>query len=244
MKTAPELITLGQRARDAARTLARLSTTVKNRALGNIAAALEERSDEVLAANQEDYQVAQRNGLSEAMLDRLLLNVERLASMARDVHSVAGLPDPVGEEFDIRTLPNGLILGRRRVPLGVIGTVYESRPNVTVDIAALCLKSGNAVILRGGSEAFHSNRALSNLVRTAISQAGVPEDAVQFVENTDRAVVGQMLRMREYIDLLIPRGGAELVRRVAEKAAMPVVTGGIGVCHTYVDRGADLELAV
>ena len=242
--TATDLKTLGQRARAAARKLARLPTEVKDRALRNIAVSLEERGDEILAANRKDYQAAQRNVLAEDVLDKLLLNNERLASIARDVRNIADLPDPIGEEFDVRTLPTGLILGRRRVPLGVIGTVYESRPNVTVDIAALCLKSGNAVILRGGSEAFHSNKALSDLVREAIAEGGVPEDAVQFVADTDRALVQEMLRMKEYIDLLIPRGGAELIRRVAQEATMPVVTGGIGVCHTYVDLAADMDKAV
>ena len=164
--------------------------------------------------------------------------------MADDVRSIQRLTDPVGEQFDVRTLPNGLILGKRRVPLGVIGAIYESRPNVTVDIAALCLKAGNAIILRGGTEAFNSNRALSVLIRDAIAEAGLPIDAVQFVENTDRAMVTQMLRMHQYIDLLIPRGGAGLIRLVAEQASMPAVTGGIGVCHTYVDAAADLGKAV
>ncbi len=235
---------LGLQARAAARKLARLSTDVKNKALLNIADALAERQDELLAANKLDCGSGKASDSSEALLDRLLLNPERLASMAAEVRNVASLPDPVGEEFDVRTLPNGLILGRRRVPLGVIGVVYESRPNVTVDIASLCLKSGNAVILRGGSEAIHSNSALAGLVRSAISAAGVPRDAVQFIESTDRSLVGQMLRMRDHIDLLIPRGGADLVRRVAEEATMPAVTGGVGVCHTYVDRSADLKQAV
>ena len=242
--TTKQLTTMGQRARAAALKLTRLSTEVKNSALLNIAAALEELSDEIIAANRKDYQAGQRNGLSESLLDRLLLNDERLAGMAGDVRTIVELPDPVGEEYDVRTLPNGLIRARRTVPLGVIGAIYESRPHVTVDIAALCLKSGNTVILRGGSEAYHSNRALSTLVRTAIASAGVPEDAVQFVDSTDRALVAEMLRMKEYIDLLIPRGGAELVRRVAEEATMPAVTGGIGVCHTYVDEAADLDKAV
>ena len=242
--TSPNLTSIGQRARAAARKLARLSTAVKNQALLNIARALEESQGEILLANRRDYQAGQQAGLNEAMLDRLMLNRERLAAMAADVRNVAALPDPVGEQFDVRTLPNGLILGKRRVPLGVIGTIYESRPNVTVDIASLCLKSGNAVILRGGSESIHSNTALARLVRDAAAATGVPEDAVQFIENTDRALVGQMLSMRGYIDLLIPRGGAELIRRVALEAAMPVVTGGIGVCHTYVDRTADLQKAV
>jgi len=242
--TSQELIRMGQQARAAARKLARVSTEAKNRALLDIASALTERQDEVLSANKRDYEAGQRSGLSEALLDRLLLNGERLASIAADVRNVAALADPVGEQFDVRTMPNGLILGRRRVPLGVIGAIYESRPNVTVDIATLCLKSGNAVILRGGSEAIHSNTALARLVREAVTSAGVSEDSVQFIENTDRFLVGQMLSMREYIDLLIPRGGPELIRRVAEEAAMPTVTGGIGVCHTYVDRSADLRSAV
>ena len=178
------------------------------------------------------------------MLERLLLNSERLEGMAADVRTVTSLPDPVGETFDMRTLPNGLQVGRRRVPLGVIGAIYESRPNITVDISVLCFKSGNAVILRGGSEAIHSNTALANLVRDAIAEAGAPRDAVQFVGATDRALVEQMLAMKEHIDLLIPRGGADFVRYVGEKAQMPVITGGVGVCHTYVDKDANLESAV
>ena len=239
-----ELISIGQRARAAARKLARLSTDVKNKALLNIAEALASRQKEILSANERDYEQGKTNGLGEALLDRLLLNSERLEAMAADVRSIVLLPDPVGEQFDVRTLPNGLTVGRRRVPLGVIGAIYESRPNVTVDIAGLCLKSGNAAILRGGSEAIHSNTALARLVRDALVSAGVLEDAVRFIENTDRSLVGQMLSMREYIDMLIPRGGPELIRRVAEEASMPAVTGGIGVCHMYVDRSADLKKAV
>ncbi|MBI4233651.1 MAG: glutamate-5-semialdehyde dehydrogenase, partial [Chloroflexi bacterium] len=233
----------GRAARAAARQLARSSTDVKDRALLSIAEALGVRQDEVLAANRQDMEAGRRAGLSEALLDRLLLTPERLAGIAADVRGVAALPDPVGEHFDVRTLANGLLIGRRRVPLGVIGAIYESRPNVTVDISVLCLKSGNACILRGGSEAFHSNAALARLVREAIGQVGAPQDAVQFVASPDRALVLQMLQMREHIDLLVPRGGSELIRFVAEHAAMPAVTGGIGVCHTYVDRAADLEKA-
>ena len=239
-----DLTTIGQQARAAARKLAKLSTDVKNAALLNIADALTARQEEVLEANKVDYEAGKKSGLSDALLDRLLLDPERLAEMATDVRNVAALPDPVGEQFDVRTLPNGLILGRRRVPLGVIGAIYESRPNVTVDIATLCLKSGNAVILRGGSEAIHSNTALARLVRDALLDAGIHRDTVQFIENTDRALVGQMLAMDQYIDLLIPRGGADLIRRVAQEASMPAVTGGIGVCHTYVDSSADLTMAV
>ena len=239
-----ELTAKGLAARAAARHLARLSTGVKDRALLNIADALKTREAEVLEANRRDLQTGKEAGLSDAMLERLLLNSERLEGMAADVRTVTSLPDPVGETFDMRTLPNGLQVGRRRVPLGVIGAIYESRPNITVDISVLCFKSGNAVILRGGSEAIHSNTALANLVRDAIAEAGAPRDAVQFVGSTDRALVEQMLAMKEHIDLMIPRGGADFVRYVGEKAQMPVITGGVGVCHTYVDKDADLESAV
>ena len=239
-----ELTAKGLAARAAARHLARLSTGVKDRALLNIADALKTRETEILEANRRDLQSGKEAGLSDAMLERLLLNSERLEGMAADVRTVTSLPDPVGETFDMRTLPNGLQVGRRRVPLGVIGAIYESRPNITVDISVLCFKSGNAVILRGGSEAIHSNTALANLVRDAIAEAGAPRDAVQFVGVTDRALVEQMLAMKEHIDLLIPRGGADFVRYVGEKAQMPVITGGVGVCHTYVDKDANLESAV
>jgi glutamate-5-semialdehyde dehydrogenase len=182
--------------------------------------------------------------MNAAMLDRLMLNSNRLEAIAQDVLTVADLADPVGEVFDMRTMPNGLLIGRKRVPLGVIGAIYESRPNVTIDISALCLKSGNAVILRGGREAIHSNSALAKLVQQASVRAGVPDMAVQFIENTDRALVNQMLKMRDFIDLIIPRGGAGLIKLVTENATMPVVSGGIGVCHTYVDKSADVNKAV
>ena len=239
-----DLIALGNRARAASRPLAKTNAQTKNRALLNIADALLSRQEELLEANRIDYEAAEQKGPVEAPLDRLLITAERLSAMADDVRSIQRLTDPVGEQFDVRTLPNGIILGKRRVPLGVIGAIYESRPNVTVDIATLCLKAGNAVILRGGTEAFNSNLALAGLIRDAIAEAGLPVDAVQFLENTDRALVAQMLRMNQYIDLLIPRGGPGLIRLVSEEAAMPAVTGGIGVCHTYVDAAADLDKAV
>jgi glutamate-5-semialdehyde dehydrogenase len=238
------LVEKAKAARTSSRRLARLSSEVKDRALLNIASSLTSRQEDVLEANEVDYRAGKSNGLTEALLDRLLLNPQRLESIASDVRSVAALPDPVGEVFDMRTLSNGLLAGKKRVPLGVIGSIYESRPNVTVDISALCLKSGNACILRGGREAIHSNTALANLIRHAIADAGIPEDSIQFIDNTDRALVEPMLKMREYIDLLVPRGGPDLIRFVAEKSAMPVVTGGIGVCHTYVDRSADLDRSV
>ena len=242
--TVDELEAKGKSAKAASRKLATLSAEVKNKALHNVAEALLSRQGEILKANRQDYELAESSGMSPAMLDRLMLSPARLESIAQDVRAVAALPDPVGETFDMRTLPNGLQIGRRRVPLGVIGAIYESRPNVTIDISVLCLKSGNAVILRGGREAVGSNSALAKVVQDASLRAGVPQGAVQFIESTDRALVNHMLRMKGVIDLLIPRGGTELIKFVAENAIMPVVTGGVGVCHTYVDRSADLEKAV
>jgi len=230
-------------AKAASRRMAYLSAEVKNKALHNVANDLIAKKDEILSANQIDYHEAHTSGMNAAMLDRLMLDAECLEAIANDVLAVAALPDPVGEVFDMRTLPNGLLLGRKRVPLGVIGAIYESRPNVTIDISVLCLKSGNAVILRGGKEAIHSNSALARVVQEAATRAGVPEGAVQFVENTDRALVNQMLKMRGVIDLIVPRGGAELIKFVVESAAMPVVSGGVGVCHIYVDRSADINKA-
>ncbi len=242
--TASELPTKGEAAREAARALARVSAEVRNNAILNIAGHLLEREADILAANRKDMDAGRRAGLSEALLDRLLLTHERLEGMAGEVRQVASLPDPLGEMSDMHTLPNGLQLGRRRVPLGVIAAIYESRPNVTVDIATLCLKSGNACILRGGKEAIHSNTALASVVRDAVAAAGAPDNAVQLIESTDRALVSELLKMRDVIDLLIPRGGARLIRHVAESATMPVVTGGVGVCHTYVDAAADIGMAV
>ena len=239
-----ELKTKAKAAKAASRRLAYLSTDIKNKALQNIATDLRSDTKKIIATNKLDLAQAAANGINETMQDRLLLNAERLEGMAKDVLVVAGLPDPVGEVFDMRTMPNDLLIGKKRVPLGVIGAIYESRPNVTVDISTLCLKSGNAVILRGGKEAFNSNLALVKLVQQAILRAGVPEGTVQFVENTDRALVGEMLKLNEYIDLMIPRGTAPFVKFVIENATMPVVAGGIGVCHTFVDSSADIGKAV
>ena len=245
MKSAiAELEAKGKAARAASHRLAYLATDIKNKALQNISNDLLPRRDEILAANRVDYQEAEASGMSAVMLDRLMLDSSRLETIARDVLAIAALPDPVGETFDKRTMPNGLQISKKRVPLGVIGAIYESRPNVTVDISALCLKSGNAVILRGGKETIRSNRALAAVVQEAAERAGVPAGAVQFMENTDRALVDHMLKMRDTIDLIIPRGGAGLIKSVSENARMPVVTGGIGVCHTYVDRSADIDKAV
>ena len=242
-KAVDQLLAKGRAARDASRVLARLSSQVKNRALLNIAEALETEQDNVLEANEQDYRSAENDGLNEAGLDRLLLTTDRLQDIAKDVRAVAALPDPVAETLDMTTLPNGLLVGKRRVPLGVVGSIYESRPNVTVDISVLCLKSGNACLLRGGKESLRSNSALIDLIRHGISEAGIPSQAVEFVDDPDRALLNVMLGMKEYIDLLVPRGGAELIQFVAENATMPAVTGGIGVCHTYIDRAAEVEKA-
>jgi len=239
-----ELEEKGKAAKAASRKLAFLSTEVKNKALLNIAEALIDKKDEILAANRIDYDDAKVSGMSEAMLDRLMLSPSRLEGIAQDTRNVAALPDPVGEVFDMRTLPNGLKISKKRVPLGVIGAIYESRPNVTIDISSLCLKSGNAVILRGGKEAINSNTVLARVAQEACNQAGVPQGAIQLIESTERALVSHILQMRGIIDLMIPRGGAGLIKLVSENAAMPVLTGGIGVCHTYVDKSADLNKAV
>jgi len=238
-----DLLAQARAAKEASRKLAGLSTKVKDRALLAIAEALVARRDEILAANAQDVERARDAGLADAPLNRLRLTPEKVEAMAADVRNVATLPDPVGEVIDGRTLANGLQVSRRRVPLGVIAAVFESRPNVTIDIASLCLKSGNACVLRGGSEAIRSNTALARIAREAETAAGVPEGALQFVESTDRALVGELLSLRQYVDLVVPRGGEELIRFVAENATMPVLTGGIGVCHTYVDAAADLQKA-
>ena len=217
---------------------------MKNAALQNVADGLKAREEEILAANEKDIANGRKRGLEEYFLDRLLLTPERLEGLASDVRGIAALPDPIGEVIDQRNMPNGMTVGKRRVPLGVIGAVYESRPNVTIDISSLCLKSGNAIILRGGSDAINSNTALASLVKDAIADAGIPDDAVQVMETTDRAVVGQMLKAKGIIDLLIPRGSQALINRVATEATIPAITGGVGVCHTYVDSEADLEMAL
>ena len=241
---APELEGKGIAARAASRVLSRTNSDIKNQALENIAKALETDANRILVANALDIEAGKAGGLAASLMDRLLLNPDRLKAMADGVRVVAALPDPIGQEMDSLTRPDGLIVARHRVPLGVVGVIYESRPNVTVDIAVLCFKSGNACILRGGKEAINSNAALSSLIREAIAAAGGPQEAVQFVDNTDRTLVPQMLRMNQYIDLLVPRGSSELVNFVAENASMPAITGGIGVCHTYVDSTADIDVAV
>lgn len=238
------LTQMGKAARTAARRLATLRTDEKNEALVAIADAIDERASDILRQNSLDVRAARGKGVSEALLDRLMLNEDRVRSLASDARSVAKLPDPVGAEFDSSVLPNGIRLTKRRIPLGVVGVIYEARPNVTIDIATLCLKTGNAVILRGGSETLQSNLALVGIIRGALARVGLPEDAVQYIENPDRAVVAELLRLDEYVDMIVPRGGAGLHRLCREQSTIPVITGGIGICHIFVDESADLGRAV
>ncbi len=241
--TASEIELKAREAKQASRKLAIVSTEVKNAALNRLAEALLAHEAAILEANAQDLRRGSDDGLSDTVLDRLTLTAERIAGIANDVRTVASLPDPVGEVIEMRTLPNGLMVGKMRVPFGVIGAIYENRPNVTVDIASLCLKAGSATILRGGKEALQSNIVLGRVLREAFAAAGIPEAAVQVIESSDRAIVSEMLEMKQYIDLMVPRGGEELIRFVEKHATMPVLVGGIGVCHTYVDADADLEKA-
>lgn len=238
-----ELEEKAAQAKLASKRLSFVPAGVKNEALLAIAKALLDKEDIILRNNEKDYKEAEASGMSAAMLDRLMLDSKRIKGISEDVKTVAALPDPVGEIIEERTLPNGLDLSKRRVPLGVIGAIYESRPNVTVDISVLCLKSGNAVILRGGKESARSNLALAGTVQEAAYRSGIPAGAVQFIESPDRSLVDRLLKMKEYIDLVIPRGGAALIKFVKDNAAMAVVAGGIGVCHLYVDRTADIAKA-
>ena len=224
--------------------LATATAEIKNTALIAIAEAVEANSTSILDANAEDLENAKRDGMDFHIRDRMTLNGNRVQDMADAARSISKLGDPIGEVLEQRNLPNGLHLERIRVPIGVIGVIYESRPNVTIDIATLCLKSGNAVILRGGKECILTNMTLATIVKDAVESAGIPSDVVQFIESTDRALVKEMLQMDEAIDLMIPRGSAELVNFVGQNAKMPAITGGIGVCHTYVDADADLDNAL
>jgi glutamate-5-semialdehyde dehydrogenase len=239
-----DLEQMGRAAKAASRQLAILSTDAKNAALLAIAVRLEAQAADVLESNAADVAEARAKGLSEAMLDRLLLTPRRLAGLAADVRRVVDLPDPVGAEFDGRLLPNGLRLIRRRIPLGVIGVIYEARPNVTVDVASLCLKTGNATILRGGSETARSNQALVRAIQEALEQSGLPVAGVQVISDPDRALVTGLLRLDRYVDVIIPRGGAALHELCRRESSIPVITGGVGICHIYVDESADLARAV
>ena len=231
-------------ANTASRKLAGTSTEVKNSALIAIAEAIESNRMSILQANEQDLEAAKRDGLNFHMMDRMTLTNSRVKDMADAARNIASLEDPIGEILERRDMPNGLNLQRVRVPLGVIGVIYESRPNVTIDIATLCLKSGNSVVLRGGKECILTNTVLAGIVKNAIESAGISSHVVQFVETTDRALVKEMLEMDDVIDLMIPRGSAELVKFVGENATMPAITGGVGVCHTYIDADANLEDAL
>ena len=233
----------GKAARQAERTLAVASAAVKNQALEAIARALLDRQEDILAANAQDMEDGRSNGLSEALLDRLALSPQRIEGMVEGVRQVAALPDPIGQVKHMERRPNGLIIGKRTVPLGVIGIIYEARPNVTVDAAVLCLKSGNTVILRGGKEAFRSNQALTEIMRQALEESGLPRDCVALVQDTSRQSAQEMMALTEYLDVLIPRGGRGLIRSVTENARVPVIRTGEGICHIYVQAQADLQMA-
>ncbi len=235
---------LGRAARAAARRMAASGTEIRNRVLEIAAEHLEREREALLRVNAEDLEAAQNSGLDASLLERLALNSARVDGMIQGLREVAALPDPVGEITDLRSRPSGIRVGRMRVPLGVIGIIYESRPSVTADAAALCLKAGNAVILRGGSEAFGSNRAITACLSAALEDAGLPGAAVQTVETADRAAVGALLAMSEHVDMLVPRGGKSLVERVSQEARMPVLKHLDGVCHVYIDESADIESAI
>ncbi|MCC7358172.1 MAG: glutamate-5-semialdehyde dehydrogenase [Anaerolineales bacterium] len=239
-----DLTAMGQAARAAARGLARADNADRCAALETLAAALLSEQAAVLAANAADVAAAHANGLTEALIDRLTLTPARLTGMAADLRAIVGLPDPVGEVFDARTLPNGLRVQRQRVPIGVLGVIYESRPNVTIDVAGLAIRTGNAAVLRGGKETLASNRALVALVQAALQAAGLPGAAVQFIDDADRRYVTELLRLHHYVDMIIPRGGAALHTFCRENATIPVITGGMGICHLYVDASADLARAL
>jgi glutamate-5-semialdehyde dehydrogenase len=238
-----QALRLAQQAKIAARQLAPLSSSEKNRALSLMAEKLEARSDFLIAANQKDLEFAKAKGVASAMLDRIALNPTRVREMAQGMRAVAALPDPVREVVKMWRRPNGLQVGRMRIPLGVIGIIYEARPNVTADAAALCLKSGNAVILRGGSEAHHSNQAIGAVLREACAETRVPPDAVQVVQLKDHALVNELLQLEDYIDLIIPRGGEALIRAVVANSKIPVIKHYKGICHVYVDSDAPLAMA-
>ncbi len=235
---------LGSKARAASRLLAAASTAEKNSALLAIADDLDLNRDALIAENDKDMQSGAEKGLDAALLDRLELTPARIDSMIEGLRQIAALPDPIGEIFDMRYRPTGIQVGRMRVPLGVVGIIYESRPNVTADAAALCLKSGNATVLRGGSEAFHSNQAIAGVIQNGLEKVGLPADAVQVLATTDREAVGRMIAMPEYIDVIIPRGGKGLIERISNDARVPVIKHLDGICHIYIDAEADLEKAL
>lgn len=238
------ILNMCKKAKEASYILARLPAEVKNRALYNMAEALENNEDEILEANKKDVEASRSRGVKEALIDRLILNKSRIAKMAQCLREVAELPDPIGEIVGAWIRPNGLIIGQIRVPLGVVAVIYESRPDVTSDAAGICLKSGNAVILRGGSDAINSNIVIGRILSEAAVKSGIPDGAIQVVPVTERSAALQLMKMRDYIDVLIPRGGAELIKAVIENAKVPVIETGTGNCHIYVESDADLERAI
>lgn len=235
---------IGMAAKAASAVMNRLSVTEKNKGLSAVAAALTGHEAEILSANAEDISNAEKAGMKESLIDRLSLDKDRIGGMAEGLRQVVNLDDPVGEMISMKTTPNGLRVGQKRVPMGVIGIIYESRPNVTADAFALCFKTGNAVILRGGSDAIHSNMAIVKVIREALLREGLPADAIQLLEDTSRETAQEFMRMNQYMDVLIPRGGAGLIRTVVEKSTVPVIETGTGNCHVYVDEFADIDMAV
>lgn len=238
------LYEIGERAKAASRETAKLTTSKKNEVLMMCAKALEMRADYILEENAKDAAEAERNGMDPALVDRLLLTEDRIQGMAEGLREIAAQDDPVGEVTGMKKRPNGLLIGKKRVPLGVVGVIYEARPNMTSDVFGLCFKAGNAVILKGGSDAINSNIAVAGLLRAAVESAGVSADAVQLIEDTSHAATEQMMRLKGYIDVLIPRGGAALIRSVADNATVPVIETGTGNCHVFVDKTADIDMAV
>ena len=235
--------TLGRQARSASRKLASAGTDIKNRALLAIATDIRAHAESLKQENERDLKAGQDKGLDAALLDRLTLTDARIESMAEGLEQIAALPDPVGEVSEMTYRPSGIQLGKMRVPLGVVGIIYESRPNVTADAAALCLKSGNATILRGGSEAIHSNQAIAACIQRGLNLVGLPETVIQVVETTDREAVGALITMSEYVDVIVPRGGKGLIERISQDARVPVIKHLDGICHVYIDKGADLDMA-
>jgi len=235
---------IGSRARKAATALNTLGQLRKNEGLKLVAEALIENSDYILKENEVDIKKAKENGMKESLIDRLALNTSRIEAMSKGLLDIIDLADPIGEVISMKQRPNGLLIGEKRVPLGVVGIIYESRPNVTADAFGLCFKTGNAVILRGGSDAIHTNIAIVTVIRKALGEAGLSEDAIQLIENTDREVATEMMRLNKYIDVLIPRGGSGLIRSVVENSTVPVIETGTGNCHVYVDEYADFDMAL
>ena len=238
------LTSMAAAAKNATRQMAHASTEAKNIALKAIANNLEQSQNVILSANERDINEGHNNSLNSALIDRLTLTPERLDAMAADVINIASLPDPIGERFDSQVLENGLQIERQRVPIGVLGVIYESRPNVTIDVTALAIKTGNVVLLRGGSETMHSNRVLVNLVQQALRDADLPESSVQFIDDRDRKYVAELLKLHEYVEMIIPRGSNTLHTFCRENSTIPVITGGIGICHLYVDESADINLTL